>query len=244
MSISAKRLDLDQFHELIERKWANRDFEGGYGPVISDIVLDGLDLSGETWESVSFIDVSLRSTNLTALQFVGGYMEGCDLSQARLPYSNLLKSEFVRCEMQGTSFFGADLSRCDITESDLRHSSFERSWLGVATFGEVDLRSANFDGCVLERTIFHDALVDDVSCAGARGIIAPWSIGAEARVGNVALSFQEFLQVWNGFPGATVKGFAKEDPEDPTARSLFWGQREAFLRAAREDSGLREDLWP
>lgn len=243
MIVARETMSAADLVAIVDQGWVNLDYDVASGPIISDVSVDGLDLSGEAWHGVSFINVSFRSTDLTAMQFSRGYMRHCDLTGAKLAHSNLIKAEFHRCRLRGADLFGADMSRTVLYDCDLEGALIERTWLAGTGFLRGSLRLSSWSGSVLERASFREADIEGLSGERVQGSIArPGGEVSPARLGKTPLSFDAFLNTWNSFPATTITVFDRNQPLDPSMSEATFPQRIPFLRAAREAAGLSDDM--
>lgn len=117
---------------------------------------DGADLSGRTFQRVSFLDVDLTDTVATGATFEHCTFRDCDLNVSRFT-----DSAFVNCTFVRSSLFGAHLHGCKLVGTQFercRFGAFEAvggSWrfvrlpgadLRKTTFRRVDLREADLSG--------------------------------------------------------------------------------------------------
>lgn len=114
---------------------------------------DGADLSGRTFQRVTFLDVDLTEASGSGVTFEHCTFRDCDLNAARFT-----DSAFVNCTFVRSSLFGARLEGCKLVGTAFdrcRFGAFEAvggSWrfvrlpaadLRKTTFRRVDLREAD-----------------------------------------------------------------------------------------------------
>ena len=119
---------------------------------------DERDLSGHTFERVTFLDVDLTGTTST-----GAHFEDCTFRDVDLNASRHVDTAFVNCTFTRCSFFGARLEGCKLTGS-----TFDR-----CRFGSLEVHGGNWGfvglpGADLRRTSFRDVRMREADLTGAR----------------------------------------------------------------------------
>lgn len=232
-------MSLDDFSAFLERTRTEHGYGQAHAPVIRNVSLDGLDLFNELLDDLTFVDSSLRATNLSDQNFARTTITGCDLSGAAVRCSGFYKADLDRCILDGADFSGSDFTRCHTFKSSLRGTVFRQAWLGGASFHESDFTGAQLDDCVLVQTILRECTIDGLTCRNLRGSIIPVSpTSSEVRIGGRDLSFPEFLQVLNACEGSVITSFALGDAASEEAASALWKEREVFVQAARVAQNL------
>lgn len=228
-------LQPSEFLEFLEAKWDELDPQLEDGPLVEDLILDGLDLSDQDFQSVRFSRVSMRATNLSGTGLNRGWLNSCDLSAASLRHSDLIKCELDDCTVRNVDFVGADLTRTFFADCDLRGSTFRQTWLGSTTFASADLRSVTFDGSIFERTTFDSNMLDGISALDVRGSITRGLSGSTYRrsTNDKPPEEQLLLSVLNSFAGAEVTLYRTDAEATSSAPTEPWGEREAFLASVR-----------
>jgi uncharacterized protein YjbI with pentapeptide repeats len=90
----------------------------------------------------------LPGANLTETFLKGADLEGtnfmrANLTRANLTITNLIGANFEEADLEGTDFTGANLDSTHFTAANLTGANFERTVVGWATFGNVDLSIVN-----------------------------------------------------------------------------------------------------
>lgn len=184
--------------------------------VLARADLGDADLTGAKLEKANLGLAELRGTRLAGAVLSGAIaakarfdgavvrearLDGADLSEATFAATDLSRAAltglvFLKMDLRGVTFAGADLSQCSFLETDVSGVDFSGAKLEQATFlkcaGEgavfasANLTAARFvQGCVFERAVFRQALLSPGALRGSR---LAGSDFTEARLGAADMS--------------------------------------------------------
>lgn len=128
-----------------------------------DETFEGMDvkgerLSGKTFDGCAFRDCNLSGADLQSTRFLGCHFERCDLSNVRVRGATLREIVAKDCKMLGIDFTAA---------AQFVSPKFENCVLSYASFVQMDVKKAKFDGCIFREADFSNANMQEVSCVGA-----------------------------------------------------------------------------
>ncbi len=114
---------------------------------LSDMELDGANLSEAVLDGAELFDSNLANTNLKMAT-----MRGADLSGANLGGAELYKADLREASLIGADLSGAYLAEADLTGADLRGVKLEGADLGGADLTDTNCSEADFTGASLVRS--------------------------------------------------------------------------------------------
>lgn len=128
------------------------------GSVVSHESWEREDLSGRTFDQVSFLDVDL--TEVTAH---GATFDGCTFHDVDLNATRFSDTAFLNCTFSRSSFFGARFEGCKLTGS-----TFDRCRFGALEVTRGDLAFVGLSGADLRKAVFRRVRMREADLSGAR----------------------------------------------------------------------------
>ena len=127
--------------------------------------------------SLNLARANLRGWDFSGVSFHHSVLDGSDLSNTNLAYTNLISCSLERVRAVNASFLGALMEQARFTSAvlvnvDFRHSilvraSFENARIHSSSFDHAGLAGANFDGAILRDTTFPMAVLSGASVDGS-----------------------------------------------------------------------------
>lgn len=148
----------------------------------SDLVVEGLDLSGIVAATLTITgcvlrDVSLTGASIGELRIANSVFERCELSGFSADRLEVAQSEFRGCRMDGAVVGGGrwldvGVLECSAREASMRMTTWQRaefvdSVMPRVDFTEADLGAASFEGCDLGGAQFWGATMLGVTLRGS-----------------------------------------------------------------------------
>jgi hypothetical protein len=116
------------------------------GARLTDVVLEGCELSGCTWEGASFQRVRFvgcRMSGFTAAALVAAHVAFID---CRLDAAWLRMARLDHCTFEGCDLTGSDLYEAQVRSSSVLRTRLDGSELSGATFDDVALHGSTVEG--------------------------------------------------------------------------------------------------
>lgn len=140
---------------------------------LSNLDLQGLDLSGANLQdanlsNVDFSNSNLRQANLSGANLYLTNFSGSDLSQANFENASAKSANFSAAILKQASFLDttatyANFSDADFSDASIENSNFSDSNLTAATFANASITATKFNYATLDQSNFGTANVSDSS---------------------------------------------------------------------------------
>lgn len=119
-------------------------------PKLNECSFYGTDLTGSNFVKPQLEKANFKQATLDGVNFVEANASGANFTEAQM-----INSRFVGgCNLNDTSFVGAQLSQSCLRENELNNADFSDAVLSEADFSGSQLANANFTGCIGIRTQF------------------------------------------------------------------------------------------
>jgi len=198
----------------LHRRW-NEGVEGGERLEaveldLSDMNLEGLNLSGAIFLRVTFDRSDLRGVDLYRANVADSSMLNVDLRNA-----DLVKAEFTATALRGASLQRAQLDGLEAREVDLREADLTGAKGLRLGCWRSDLRWATLQDLRLDCTILKDCRMSGADLSGSCGTIARQSrihVGPEE---SPELLEGDAMLEWMRRAGATTVQWCEHEPRPP-----------------------------
>lgn len=133
--------------------------------------------------SCRFIGARLMQADAAGRTFEDCLFEDCDLSMLDVKGASFKTTRFLRCKLQGISFFEAShflfspvFTECQMDMTSfagmtLKKMIFKQCSLREAVFSNANLTGADFTNCDLTRTAFLRTKLDKADLSAAHGFV-------------------------------------------------------------------------
>lgn len=152
---------MERFLTLLAR--AREEEEELTGLRLTDLTLEGGDLSSVGFRSVVFDHCRLLGCDGTRASFTDVTFQDCDLSNSQFPDGYWQRCRFTGCKALGAGLYGGLFQQVSFQGCQLGYANFDKSRLRHVTFTETDLKSGSLSNCTLKYTEFRDCALTQVS---------------------------------------------------------------------------------
>jgi len=119
-------------------------------PTLNECSFLGTDLTGSNFVKPQLEKANFKQATLDGVNFVEAKANGANFNEAQM-----INSRFVGgCDLDNTSFAGAQLSQSCLRENELNNADFTKATFNEADFSGAQLTNANFDGAIGIRAQF------------------------------------------------------------------------------------------
>lgn len=166
---------------ILHKKWLNGD-KGGKRAVIRKAKIEDMNLEKKDMRYVEFYGVSLNGSRFNGSNFTG----------ARIQWSSLVNTEFIKAILRKTKMTGSDMTLTVAIKADFSYTNSSD-----VIFTGARLQKAKFIGAELWWANFHRANIYKTNFTGAKltGIGLPtWSGASDFRV-DIDFVYQLLAQI-------------------------------------------------
>ena len=121
------------------------------GADLTNVNLDGIDLSGKMLNGARFWNTDLRGADLSGSSLTGADFTDADLSGADLSEAKLVNAHFI-----GAKLIDADLSDANLALANVTDADFSNADLTDTDFTDANIAATTFTGAVFADTICPD----------------------------------------------------------------------------------------